>query len=344
MTQFPTSGGLRIGLTYDLKTDYLAEGFSEEAAAEFDSEATVAGLAEAIARKGHTPMRIGHVRALTQRLAAGERYGLVFNIAEGVSGFGREAQVPALLDAYGIPYTFADPLTATLTLHKGVCKRVLRDAGLPTAPFAVVEQAEDATRVDLPTPLFAKPVAEGTSKGVEPACRVQSSVALGHVCADLLARFNQPVLVETYLPGREVTVCLLGTGEAARVLGVMDVGITADGEADIYTYNNKEAYETHVSYRLADPDEDETRAAGELALAAWKLLGCRDGGRVDLRQDAAGVWNVLELNPLPGLHPVRSDLPICGSLLGMDYNQLIGEILDSALTRVIPRQELATCA
>ncbi|MBE0557918.1 MAG: D-alanine--D-alanine ligase, partial [Proteobacteria bacterium] len=130
---------MKIGMTYDLRDDYLAEGYGEEETAEFDHPKTIAAIEEALNDLDYETDRIGHIRALAMRLVAGERWDLVFNIAEGLRGFGREAQVPALLDAYDIPYTFSDPLLLTLTLHKGMTKRVIRDLRIPTPAFAVIE-------------------------------------------------------------------------------------------------------------------------------------------------------------------------------------------------------------
>ena len=137
---------MKIGLTYDLRSDYLAQGFGLEETAEFDRVETIDELAGALERLGHEVVRIGNVRALASALTSGERFDLVFNIAEGLHGFGREAQVPALLDAFGIPYTFSDPLTQALGLDKAVAKQVVRDAGVPTAPFAVSGAFRDVAR------------------------------------------------------------------------------------------------------------------------------------------------------------------------------------------------------
>src|SRR5450759_2110927 len=197
---------VKIGITYDLRDDYIAEGYTEEETAEFDHPRTIDAIEEALRDLGYETDRIGHIRALTLRLVAGDRWDLVFNIAEGLRGFGREAQVPALLDAWEIPYTFSDPLVLSLTLHKGLTKRVIRDLGIPTPDFAVVETPEEMAAVALPFPLFAKPVAEGTGKGVTAASKIVDPVGLDRVCRELLAVFRQPVLVETFLPGREFTV------------------------------------------------------------------------------------------------------------------------------------------
>src|SRR5262249_61578678 len=155
---------MRIGLTYDLRDVYLARGFSEDDVAEFESGETVEALLRTFAALGHEPVDIGHVKNLTERVAAGERWDVVFNIAEGVRGVGREAQVPALLEAYDIPYTFSDPLTLAICLHKGITKQLIRGAGLPTPDFAVVERQADLDRVHIPFPLFVKPVAEGATQ------------------------------------------------------------------------------------------------------------------------------------------------------------------------------------
>jgi D-alanine-D-alanine ligase len=322
---------MRVGLTYDLRDHYLAAGHSAEETAEFDSVETIEALAGALEGLGLSVDRIGTVRQLAQRLVAGDRWALVFNVAEGLKGVGREAQVPALLDAYDIPYTFSDPLVMALTLHKGMAKRVVRDSGVPTAPFAVVESPADIGAIDLPFPLFAKPIAEGTGKGVTPASRVTTAAELRKVCRQLLDRYRQPVLVETFLPGREFTVGIIGTGRAAEPIAVMEVALNERAESAVYSYVNKEECESRVIYRLAD--DAEARAAGEAGLAAWRALGCRDGGRVDLRSDAQGRPMFLEVNPLAGLHPTHSDLPIMCALAGLSYERLIGRIVESARRR-----------
>lgn len=322
---------LRVGFTYDLRDAWLAEGLGEEETAEFDSQGTIEAIAGHLAARGFALDRIGHHRALVARLAAGERWDLVFNICEGLAGFGREALVPALCEAYGIPCVFSDSLVLALALHKGHTKRLVRDAGVPTAPFAVVEHARDVAAIDLPFPLFAKPVAEGTGKGVERASRCADRAALARTSADLLARFRQPVLVETYLPGREFTVGIVGTGSEARTIAAMEVRLNQAAHDGVYGLATKEDWHGRVDYVLAtDPT---AREAEQVALAAWRALGCRDGGRVDLRCDAEGRPQFLEVNPLAGLNPTHSDLPILARLAGYDFAWLMDRILDSALSR-----------
>ncbi len=259
----------------------------------------------------------------------------MFNIAEGMYGIGREAQVPALLDAYRIPYTFSDPLVMSLTLDKGMTKRVLRDAGVPTSDFFVAARAEDAARVHFAPPYFIKPVAEGTGKGITPASIVRDQAKLSAGVAGLLAAYRQPVLIEPYLSGREFTVGIVGTGDKARALGSMEIVLLGKAEQGVYSYVNKENCEELVEYRVALADDDPLVAESErIALAAWRVLGCRDGGRIDIRCDGEGRPQFMEVNPLAGIHPEHSDLPIICTKMKIPYRRLIEEIVASAATRV----------
>ena len=325
-----------IGLTYDLKADYLAAGYSEEETAEFDGIATIDAIDAALGECGHQTDRVGTGRQLVERLAAGDRWDLVFNIAEGLHGAAREAQVPAILDLYEIPYTFSDPLVMALCLHKGLTKTVVAHAGVPTTPFALVESLADVEKkVDLPYPLFAKPVAEGTGKGINAESKITDQSALHRVCEQLLQLCRQPVLVETFLPGREFTVGILGTGDEAQVIGTMEITLLPAAEAEVYSYKNKARWEEFCRYifrRAAD--DPEVAAAERVALAAHRALGCRDASRVDVRSDRQGRPHFMEINPVAGLHPKDSDLPMICNHFGVTYRQLIERIVAAASKRL----------
>jgi D-alanine-D-alanine ligase len=323
---------MRVGIAYDLRDDYLAMGLAEEEVAEFDRLETIDAIDCTLRALGYTTDRIGNVRALVARLAGGDRWDLVFNIAEGLEGYGREAQVPALLDAYQIPYTFSDPLALAISLHKGMAKRVVRDSGVPTPDFIVVKSYHDIAKADLPFPLFAKPIAEGTGKGITAASRVSNHDELVSHCMRLLSEYRQPVLVEAFLPGREFTVGIVGTDDEARAVGIMEVILKDHAEQHAYSYLNKKRFEEFVEYLPVVGEEAEQ--AVEIALAAWRVLECRDGGRLDLRADARGRIHFLEANPLPGLHPEVSDLPILCTMSSTSYQELIGWIMESAMRRV----------
>lgn len=318
---------VRIGLTYDLRSDYRALGYSEEETAEFDAEETIAGLADALTGRGYTVDRIGNVRKLIERLAAGDRWDCVFNYCEGLKGISREAQAPAVLEVYDIPYVFSDPLTMAVTLDKGIAKRIVRDCGVPTADFAIIERIEDADRVALPYPLFLKPIAEGSGKGIGTNNKVADPAAMKATAADLLDRFEQPVLVETLLPGREFTVAITGTGDDASVLGVSEIVPLEGYHGDGYGLVNKEDWDGRLDIVGAPPAD--AKASGDVALAAWRALRCRDGGRVDIRYDANDVPNFIEVNPLAGLRPNYSDMCFISTREGLSYQDLIGLIMAS---------------
>ncbi len=322
---------LKIGVTYDLRSDYRALGYGEEETAEFDAEETIAAICDALAELGHTTERIGGVRSLTERLAQGARWDAVFNICEGLKGVSREAQVPSLLEAYDIPYVFSDPLTLSLCLDKAMTKRVLRDAGVPTAAFALIESETDIAKVILPFPLFLKPVSEGSGKGVNARSRVDDAAALDSVARDLLAQFRQPVLVEEFLPGREFTIGITGTGDNAAVLGILEI---VPGEKYIghgYGFENKSGWEDKL--QVIPADDAQAHAAADVALAAWRALRCRDGGRADVRLDCDGKPCFIEVNPLAGIRPGYSDLCFIAEFQKLSYRQLIGKFLDSFLAR-----------
>lgn len=323
---------MNIGLTYDLRQDYLNMGYSEEETAEFDKESTVEGIEKALHTLGYKTERIGHIKNLVKALAQGQSWDMVFNITEGMFGLAREAQVPALLDAYEIPYVFSDAFTLAVTLDKGLTKSIVRNLGIPTADYFILKNMDEVEQINLPYPLFAKPIAEGTGKGINANSKITDKEQLKKVCENLLKEYKQPVLIETFLSGDEFTVGITGTGEDAKVVAVMEIILGEKAEAEIYSYSNKDNYEDRVSYKLAS--DENAKKCEEVALAVWKGLGCRDGGRVDVRMDANGIVNFIEVNPLAGLNYLTSDLPIMCGLKNIPFNDLIKNIMESAEKRV----------
>ncbi|MBU2528296.1 ATP-grasp domain-containing protein [bacterium] len=321
---------MNIGLTFDLRTDYIAHGYTLEETAEFDKESTIAGLEQAIQNAGHKTERIGNARSLMEKLLKGVKWDMVFNIAEGLYGAGRESLVPALLDSFRIPYVFSGPVTLGVALNKAFAKQIVRASGVNTPAFFVVSQLSDIEKINLEYPLFVKPVSEGTGKGIDPASLIKSPAELKKVCARLLSEFNQPVLVEEYLPGREFTVGVLGTGEEAYVPGAIEIVTKQSGEK-IYTYENKENYADAVEYTAIKGEIFEE--CKQAALQAWKALDCLDGGRIDVKTDRHGKISFIEVNPLAGLNPISSDLPILCRLNAIPYQELIAAILKSAIKR-----------
>ena len=321
-----------IGLVYDLRDDYLAEGFTADQVAEFDTLDTINRLAGALGELGCEVDRVGNGRALCRRLVNGDRWDLVFPVAEGLAGRSREAQVPCLLEMYAQPYVFSDPLACAVTLDKSAAKRILRAEGLSTPRSTTVAREADLAATTLSYPLFAKPNAEGTGKGVDGASKIDTPEQLRRTCLRLLKQYAQPVLVEEYLPGREFTTAILGCGTDAQVLGTLEVRMRADSPHVDYSFEVKEKCEQFVDYLPVEPGpvRDDVEA---LALAAYWVLDCRDTGRVDIRLDSAGRPSFIEINPLPGLHPTHSDLPMIATQQGMAYPELLHRIVASAAAR-----------
>jgi D-alanine-D-alanine ligase len=334
---------MHIGITYDLRSEYLAAGYGEEETAEFDQIGTIDAIDGALASLGHTTDRIGHARNLAERLAAGDRWDLVFNICEGLRGRAREAQVPAILEVYEISYTFSDAAVMVTCLDKALTKTVARAAGVPTPDWFVVNELADMAHCELPFPVIAKPLAEGTGKGIDAASKISDQHTLQATCARLLEQYNEPVLIERFLPGREFTVGILGEGADAEVVGTLEVVLRGSAEPDVYSYLNKEECEELVDFPLVRASDDPQVAEAEsVALAAWRTVGGRDAGRLDLRCDVHGRPQLMEINPLAGLHPTHSDLPMLWTAIGRPYVELIERIVASARTRTVRSGEISS--
>ncbi|MHC1692996.1 MAG: D-alanine--D-alanine ligase [Sphaerochaetaceae bacterium] len=321
-----------VGITYDLKDDYLAAGYAAEDVAECDSIQTIEAIDEALRRLGFETLRIGNIFHLVDFLAQGKRCDLVFNIAEGLHGLCREAQIPALLDAYGIPYVFSDAIVLAVALHKGMTKAVVRQQGVPTPDYRVITEEGAIDSMDMLFPVFVKPVGGGTGIGIGSYSIVRDGKALREVTTRLLRYYRQPVLVETFLDGREFTVGITGTGEKAQPVAAMEILVDPTSDQGIYSYKTKQEYKQYARYQLATGKIAEE--CEHVAMQAWTALGCRDGGRIDLKMDSSGKVNFLEVNPLAGLNPVDSDLPILSRMVGVDYFELISRIMASAMERI----------
>ncbi|HLN19563.1 MAG TPA: hypothetical protein VK213_00630 [Bacteroidales bacterium] len=319
---------MKIGLTFDLRSWYLDRGFSMEETAEFDKQETVDALDEALRIMGHETEQIGNAFQLIEALAAGKNWDIVFNIAEGLYGDGRESVVPAILDQYKIPYVFSGPVVMGVSLNKHMAKLIVAAAGVPVSGGCLITEISELSNCKLEFPLFVKPVSEGTGKGITTKSLVKTPEALNEVVAWILSEFKQPALVEEYLPGREFTVGITGNGNETRVIGGMEV-ICADNLP--YSVEVKENYEKYCKYKPLDKDiEDECKS---VALNAWKALNAVDAGRVDLKADRNGRICFIEANPLAGLNPVHSDLPILARFYGIQYQQLMELIMDAAIKR-----------
>jgi len=319
---------MKIGLTYDLRSWYLDRGYSMEDTAEFDKQDTVDAIDTALRNMGFETEPAGNCFQLIDALSAGKRWDLVFNIAEGLYGDGRESVVPAILDQYKIPYVFSGPVIMGISLNKHLTRLIVSAAGVPVSPGMLISELKDVERCNLAFPLFIKPVSEGTGKGITEKSLVTTESDLRKMVEYVLARFNQPALVEEYLPGREFTVGVIGSGDDAIAIGGMEIECKDNLP---YSVEFKENYQIFCKYiPMASEFADECKT---VALNVWKALGGVDAGRVDVKADRHGRLCFMEVNPLAGLHPVHSDLPILSNMIGIKYQALIEMIMRSAIKR-----------
>jgi D-alanine-D-alanine ligase len=271
------------------------------------------------------------------------RPDLVFNIAEGLHGASREAQIPAMLDMLGIPYTGSDPLTLGLCLDKRRSKEILAHHGIATPKFTVITSLGEIP-APLHYPLIVKPTLEGSSKGVTDKALVQNRHELVRQLEWVLNTYQQPALVEEFLPGREFTVALIGNGSDLTVLPIVEINFDTlpAGVQPIYSYEAK---------WLWDQEEDPLQIFScpaklepllrlqieDLCKSAFRALGCRDWCRIDVRLDIQGRPQVIELNPLPGILPrpeQNSCFPKAARAVGLSYDEMILAVVNAACARL----------
>ncbi|MFN7955890.1 MAG: ATP-grasp domain-containing protein [bacterium] len=323
---------LRVGFTFNVKRTTPIEGV-DESEAEYDSPKTIGAIHDAIASLGHEVIDLEATPQLPTRLVAAAP-DVVFNMAEGVLGRNRESQVPALLELLGIPYTGSDPAALAMALDKELAKRLVAAAGVATPAWFLAHTGRERFPRELGFPAIVKPVTEGSSKGVVPKSVVENEAQARAVAREMIERYQQPALVEGYLPGREFTVGLLGERNPRALPPMEIVFLDKRKKRPVYAFEHKQDWSKEIRYDTpARVDPALLRELTKAALTAFHALGCRDVARVDLRLDAAGRVNFVELNPLPGLSPGWSDLCLIAASAGIEYRDLIGRILAPAIRR-----------
>ncbi len=327
---------MKIGLSYDLK-DSVSTGSEqpEDALEEYDSIETVDALKAAIEAKGHTVVKLGGGCEFLKHVLA-EKVDFVFNISEGLGSYrSREAQVPSVLEMLNIPYSGADPQCLTVCLDKHLTKKLIAGEGIPTPKWSMIsrENVQSVNWSALPSPAFVKPVWEGSSKGIRLNSLVRDPEQMQPLVTQLLKQYCQPVLVEEFISGEEITVGVVGNNPP-KVMGIMRV-VPRQKSADfVYSLEVKRDYLKLVDYECpAKLSKTVLKDIEKYALKAFQVLECRDFSRVDFRISSDGTPYFLEINPLAGLNPRSSDLIIMAKLMGLTYNYLIGSILEAALKR-----------
>lgn len=271
------------------------------------------------------------------------RPDIVFNVSEGAFGISREAQIPAILDMLQIPYTGSDPLTLTTCLDKARTKEVLSYYGIPNAKFLLIESLEDINKFDLSFPIIMKPVAEGSSKGIFNSSFISNINELKNNLSDFFIEYNQPILLEEFLPGREFTVALIGNGNEVEVLPIIELNLNElpSNLVPIYSYEAKWVVDTrenplNIFSCPANIDDQLAKKISDISKKAYRVLRCKDWSRIDIRLDKDGEPNIIEINPLPGVLPNPEDnscFPKAARTAGLSYEAMINKVLNTAIKR-----------
>ncbi len=336
---------MNIGIAFDLRpVAPPPAGAPDDVYEEFDDPATIRAIGDALRGLGHTVRDLGNGRDLVAELLR-DPPDLVFNFAEGYGAArSREARVPAVCELLGVPYTGSDPLAMAVALDKDMTRRVAAEAGV-VVPLGMTlsppRQKYDGdfaefppilAEAGLPLPVIAKPVFEGSSKGIRSRCLIHTADEFGPTVAALWADYGQAVLVEEFITGDEVTVGVLGN-DPPEVFGVMKITPKTPAEHFVYSLEVKRDFRALVDYECpAMLAPGVTRQIEEAALAVVDALGIRDVARLDFRV-RDGVAYFLEVNPLPGLKPGAGDLVIMAGLLGVSHAELVGRIVAAAVGR-----------
>jgi D-alanine-D-alanine ligase len=333
MSLFLCKEKMKVGLTYDLKTDHaLRKDDPPDANAEFDHPDTIKVIARAFESQGFAVKKIGNVSHLLENIDKLE-VDIVFNISEGLVGRNRESQVPILLEMYGVPFVGADALSLGISLDKIMAKKIFMAEGIPTPKFMEVKTLEGLANLDhMKFPLFVKPRFEGSSKGLTETSRVETKDELRNQVERVLSIYKQPALIEEFIRGEEFTVAVIGN-DPPQALPIVQIKI--DGELKLkdkfYTFGHIK--DDKLEYVCPAPiSESLEKKLNDLAIKTYKAIECRDFGRVDFRVDEKGNPYVLEINPLPSLSTEDVFMKI-SNVLGITYENMLGNILGAALKR-----------
>lgn len=325
---------MKVGLTYDLKTDYeFKENDPPDAAAEFDHPSTVERIAKAIKANGYQVKKIGNVSNVLESINKLD-VDIVFNISEGLTGRNRESQVPILLEMAGVPFVGSDSLTLALSLDKIMAKKLFLAEGIPTPKFLEVKSIEQLNNLEhMKFPLFVKPRFEGSSKGLSEASRVENDEDLKKQVEHVINIYKQPALIEEFIRGQEFTVAVIGNDDAAQVMPVVQIKIDGDVKLRDKFYTFGHIKSDALEYVCpASISEALKKKLSDLALKTYNSIECLDFGRIDFRVDEKGNPYVLEINPLPSLSGEDVFMYVAKAL-GLTYEGIIDRILKTALKR-----------
>ncbi len=361
---------MRVGVTYNVKKDSQiigslpgtglqpasingAEKFLDEnlvknypdrlddTFAEWDSMETIHAVRNALEHFGHSVDLVEADKDAFLKLSE-LNSDFIFNVAEGFGGASRESQIPSMLEMLGIPFTGSDSITTGICHDKSRCKEILSYYGIPNAPFFITDDVNISSSSNS-YPKFVKPLHEGSSKGIYNSSVVTNQAELRSEISRIKQCYGQPAIVEDFLPGKEFTVSMLGNGDSAKVLPIVEINLDSvpDGFNRIYSYEVKWFFDTRENkldiFRCpAEVSSSLYEEIEDVCLKAYRSLRIRDWARIDVRLDSDNVPNIVEINPLPGILPDPADnscYPKAARHHGLDYNAMINAVLEEAVSR-----------
>ncbi len=323
---------LKVGIAYNLKKSPAGGACDMEA--EYDSYETIAAIKNVFESAGLYTALLEADSDFTEKVKK-SGVDIVFNIAEGTNGRGREAQVPAILSFLGIPCTGSDETTLAVSLDKAMTKRYLSTFGVTTPNYQYVEKPDFVLDKTLRFPLIVKPDSEGSSKGIADFAVADGEKQLFEIVRRDFEVYGEPMLIEEYITGREFTVGVIGNGGGISVFEPMEICyLSKERKNRIYNFRVKKDYKKYVTYKcLSDAGSALRGNLKDTAVKIYSALKCRDFSRIDFRVSDSGTVYFIEINPLPGLAPGYSDYPMLASLCGVDYRTLLLSVLNSSLSR-----------
>lgn len=323
-----------VGVVYNLKKG-IVQADVPDSEAEYDNIDTVHAIQKALEESGFRTELFEAGPGLTDKLLQ-TRVDIVFNIAEGFVGRGREAQIPALLNILNIPFTGSDETTLCLALDKAITKRILSSYHILTPKYTIYSKNRRISPGSLKFPVIIKPNAEGSSKGISDVSIAENQDQLIQQITRSIDMYQEDMMAEEYIEGREFTVGILGNGDETHVFPPMEIIYQREtqGSFHVYSYTVKQNYKEYVSYSCpADLAPAVEKEMIRKAKRVYEILSCRDFARIDFRLSPDGKIYFIEVNPLPGLAPNYSDYPMLAEFCGVDYRTLIVRILKAAADR-----------
>jgi len=327
---------MRIGIACDLKNSVVAEHQDvDDALEEYDSPVTLEVVTRSLEKKGHRVVFLGGGVQFLDNIRK-EKIDFVFNMSEGWGNHrSREAQVPSVLEMLDIPYTGSDPLTLSVCLDKILTKKLVALEGVPTPKWLVVDTEKELEEINwkgFPFPSIVKPAAEGSSKGIRLTSLAEDVTQAKIEMARVLRTYKQPVMLEEFIDGEEITVGVIGNSPA-KLVGMMSIIPKKKEKHFVYSVEVKRDYVNLVDYESPPKlPQKVLEKLEQFSIKSFKILGCRDFSRVDFRLRRNGVPYFIEINPLPGLG-TYSDLIIMGIKMGWTHEGFIGTVLDTAIER-----------